>query len=158
MKEEEALYKGALESLSAYVKTHGMRASVVREMVLAQACLLKQPFTAALLEEACKTEHISTGTVYNALNLFIEAEIVKVYDRGYGQTVTEYEVTNTASRSHMQIICRKCGRRAGFYDKALMRMINERKYVNFNMQNYTLVVYGECKICRKLAVKKKNKG
>ena len=154
MKEEEALYKAALERLGDYIKTHDMRASVVREMVLAQACLLKQPFTAAQLEEACKTEHISTGTVYNALNLFVEAEIVKVYDRGYGQTVTEYELCTAASRSHMQLICRKCGRRANFYDKAIMRLIAERKYPNFNMQNYTLVVYGECKICRRLAVKK----
>lgn len=99
-------------------------------------------------------EHISTGSVYNALNLFVDAEIVRVYDRGYGQTVTEYELNTAASRSHMQLICRKCGRRANFYDKAIMRLIAERKYPNFNMQNYTLVVYGECKICRRLAVKK----
>lgn len=154
MKEEEALYKTALDKLTAYIQSHSMRASVVREMVLAQVCLLKQPFTAAQLEDACQAEHISTGTVYNALNLFVEAQIVKVYDRGYGQTVTEYELCTAASRSHMQIICRKCGRRAAFYDKAIMRLIAERKYANFNMQNYTLVVYGECKICRRLAVKK----
>lgn len=154
MKEEEALYKASLERLTAYIRSHNMRASVVREMVLAQTCLLKQPFTAVQLEEVCKSEHISTGTVYNALNLFVEAEIVKVYDRGYGQTVTEYELCTTASRSHMQIICRKCGRRAAFYDKAVLRLISERKYANFNMQNCTLVVYGECKICRRLAVRK----
>ena len=154
MKEEEALYKAALERLNAYIRCHAMRASVVREMVLAQACLLKQPFTAVQLEEACRSEHISVGTVYNALDLFVTAEIVKVYDRGYGQTVTEYELTTTSSRSHMQIICRKCGRRASFSDKAIMRLIMERKYTNFKAQNCTLVVYGECKICRRLAVKK----
>ena len=149
------LYKAAQEQLDAYVAEHAMRFSAVRNMVLEQVSRLSQPFTASQLEEACRGERISTGTVYNALKLFVEAKLVKVYDRGFGQTVSEYELNTNASRAHMQIVCRKCGRKAAFYDKAIMRLVAERKYSNFNIQNYTLVVYGECKICRRLAVLKK---
>lgn len=152
MKEGNEIYQAAQAQLEEYVIKHKMRHSQVRNMVLEQVCRLPQPFTAAQLEEACKAERISTGTVYNVLHLLIEASLVKIYDRGVGQTVTEYELITEASRSHMQVICRKCGRRTFFYDKAIQRMVTERQYSNFNMQNYTLVVYGECKICRRLAV------
>ena len=155
MKEAEDIYKAAQAQLDAYVQAHEMRRSQVRNMVLEQICQLPQPFTAAQLEEVCKAERISTGTVYNVLHVLIEASLVRPYDRGIGQTVTEYELVTEVSRSHMQIICRKCGRRTFIYDKALQRLIIERQYSNFNMQNYTLVVYGECKICRRLAVKRK---
>lgn len=155
MKEAEDIYKTAQAQLDAYVQAHEMRRSQVRNMVLEQICQLPQPFTAAQLEEVCKAERISTGTVYNVLHVLIEASLVRPYDRGIGQTVTEYELVTEVSRSHMQIICRKCGRRTFIYDKALQRLIIERQYSNFKMQNYTLVVYGECKICRRLAVKRK---
>lgn len=149
---ENEIYQAAQTQLEAYVIKHKMRHSQVRNMVLEQVCQLPQPFTAAQLEEVCKAERISTGTVYNVLHLLIEASLVKIYGRGVGQTVTEYELITDASRSHMQVICRKCGRRTFFYDKAIQRMVTERQYSNFNLQNYTLVVYGECKICRRLAV------
>ena len=155
MKEAEDIYKAAQAQLDAYVQAHEMRRSQVRNMVLEQICQLPQPFTAAQLEEVCKAERISTGTVYNVLHVLIEASLVRPYDRGIGQTVTEYELVTEVSRSHMQIICRKCGRRTFIYDKALQRLVMERPYSNFKMQNYTLVVYGECKICRRLAVKRK---
>lgn len=155
MKEAEDIYKAAQAQLDAYVQAHEMRRSQVRNMVLEQICQLPQPFTAAQLEEVCKAERISTGTVYNVLHVLIEASLVRPYDRGIGQTVTEYELVTEVSRSHMQIICRKCGRRTSIYDKALQRLVMERPYSNFNIQNYTLVVYGECKICRRLAVKRK---
>ena len=155
MKEEEEIYHAAQAQLDAYVAKHKMRHSQVRNMVLEQVCQLPQPFTAAQLEEVCKAERISTGTVYNVLHLLIETSLVRIYDRGVGQTVTEYELVTEVSRSHMQVICRKCGRRTFFYDKAIQRMVSERQYSNFNLQNYTLVVYGECKICRRLAVMKR---
>lgn len=157
MREEELLYKSALERLSTYLREHDKRVSDVRNYVLAKVCQLKQPFTETQLEEVCQAERISKATVYNALRLFVAANIIKIYDRGYGQTVKEYELTTSASRSHMQIICRKCGRRVYFYDKAVTRVLVERNYTNFQMQNFTLVVYGECKICRVLTAMRRQK-
>ena len=126
-------------------------------MVLEQLCNLQQPFTEAQLQEACKAERISRATVYNTLNLCIQAKIIRPYERAFRQKVTEYELITAAARSHMQIYCRKCGRRVAIHDKALARMVEERSYVNFIPQHFTLIVYGECKICRRLAAQRTRK-
>ena len=147
VKDDSTIYRNAHARLSAYIREHELRESVVRDMVLMQVCRLLQPFTAEQLQEACASERISRGTIYNALNLFIEAGVVHEYERRIGQNVTEYELITTA-RSHMQLVCCNCGRRTNFNDKAIMRLVNERKYSNFTVQRFSLVVYGECKICR----------
>ena len=157
MREEEALYKAALEHLNAYARTHEMRASKVRNLILRRVCRLKQPFTAEQLEAECSEERISKATIYNALQLFLDAEMLNKHERMIGQPATLYELVTKASRVHMYLLCTKCGRRAAFYDKAMMQLVKERNYPNFNIQNYTLAVYGECKICRRLTSVKTRK-
>lgn len=137
----------AQERLDGYLNEKGLRPSVVRNYVLEQVCELPQPFTAQQLAEACKAEHISVGTVYNALNVFVAAQILHVIERQRGRAAMEYELV-TNGGSHMQYICKNCGRTVEINDKAIARLIKERKYTNFNMQHFTLLVYGECKICR----------
>ena len=117
-------------------------------MVLEQVCLLPQPFTAEQLADACKAERISVGTVYNALNLFLLAQILYATNRQRGRAATEYELT-VGSPTRMHIVCTRCGRVTEIHDKAIARLVQERKYSNFNMQHFSLYVYGECKICRR---------
>ena len=140
-------YSSASTQLRRYLLDNDKRPTKVRNMVLEQVCQLPQPFTARQLLDACAAEHISVGTVYNALDLFIDAQIIHATNRQRGKAATEYElITGTANR--MQIVCKKCGRTADFADPAITRMIKERKYSNFTIQNYSLIVYGECKVCR----------
>ena len=150
---KKTLYNNAVERLNGYLKANEMRPSVVRNAVLEQACYLPQPFTAKQLVEVCKEQRISIGTVYNSLNIFISAQILHATERQRGKAATEYEVI-TGEHHCMQIICQKCGRISDIQDKAIARLIKERKYSNFTLQHYSLFVYGECKICRRL--KRKN--
>lgn len=150
---KKTLYNNAVERLNGYLKANEMRPSVVRNAVLEQACYLPQPFTAKQLVEVCKEQRISIGTVYNSLNIFISAQILHATERQRGKAATEYEVI-TGNQHHMQIICQKCGRVSDIQDRAIARLIQERKYSNFTLQHYSLFVYGECKICRRL--KRKN--
>ena len=138
--------------MNDYLKEKGLRPSVVRDFVLDRACELPQPFTARQLAEVCKAERISVGTVYNSLNVFVDAQILHVIERQRGRAAMEYEVVTT-NVTHMQFICKKCGRTVEFNDKAIARLIKERKYSNFNLQHFSLLVYGECKICRARAIK-----
>lgn len=152
MTSPQRTYKIANDRLRAYHRAHGLRGSKIRDIVLAKVCQLPQPFTAAQLEEACKEERISKGTIYNSLNLFLVAQILHAIKRQRGITLTEYEVVgNSAIR--MEVICRKCGRTTEIHDPAIARILQERKYTNFIPQQYSLLVYGECKRCR-LAKKK----
>lgn len=125
-----------------------MRKSRVRNTVLQLVCQLPQPFTAAQLEEACQAERISIGTVYNCLDLFIMAHILHAIKRQRGIAVMEYELIGT-NPVRMQVVCRKCGRVTEIHDQAIMRLVLERRYSNFVPEQYSLFVYGECRICPK---------
>ena len=148
-------YKAAAERLRAYVRDHKMRESKIRNSVLHAICQLPQPFTATQLEEVCLQEHISTGTVYNCLELFTSAQILHVIKRQRGQTVTEYELMSPA-QSRVEMICLKCGRVREAHDRAVEQLVQEKKYTNFIPHSYSLFVYGECKMCRLSRKKKEN--
>jgi len=141
-------YEAALSKLNEYVAEHHMRKSQVREMVLEQVCALPQPFTAEQLVQACAAERISQGTVYNTLDLFIKAQILHIFDRQYGNNTALYEVI-PGRQVHLQVRCSKCGRISEIRDQAIDHLIRVRKYPNFELQRYSLLVYGECKHCRK---------
>ena len=142
-------YKAAQEKLDRYVRENGMRVSPVRNIVLSLICQLPQPFTAEELKIACEAERISVGTVYNTLNLFISARILHAIERQRGKAATEYELI-IGSQARMIVICERCGRQTELHDKAIDRLVRERRYSNFKMQHFSLFVYGECKICRRL--------
>ena len=148
MTKNEKIYTSALKRLYKYIKTHNMRPSAVRNVVLENVCKLHQPFTANQLAEVCAIERISVGTVYNALDTFIKADILRGLQRQSGQTATEYELILETTK-HMQYICTKCGRTVDFNDKAIGRLIEERKFSNFVLKQYSLIVYGECRRCKK---------
>lgn len=149
MENDKTILEAAVERLNRYIEEHEMRASQVRVMVLEQICLLPQPFTADQLAQACQAERISVGTVYNSLALFLKAEILHATNRQRGRSSTEYELI-TGFKNRMQIICQRCGRVSDIQDKAIDRLIHVRKYSNFNLQHYSLFVYGECKHCRRV--------
>ena len=138
----------AVKQLGTYVRKNDMRPSKVRNIVLEQICLLPQPFTAEQLVEACKKERISVATVYNCLNLFLLARILYAHNRQRGRAVTEYEII-VGKPVRFQMMCTKCGRVTDIHDKAIERLIKERKYSNFTLQHFSLYIYGECKICRR---------
>lgn len=129
-----------------------MRPSSVRKIVLEQICQLPQPFTAEQLVEACQDERVSVGSIYNALNLFVLAQILHVTNRQRGKNAMEYELS-VGSPARMHVVCTECGRVTEIHDKAIASLIQERKYSNFLMNNFSLNVYGVCKRCPK---KKKN--
>lgn len=141
------IFGGALERLNAYLALHNMRFSAVRETVLEQACTLTQPFTAEQLIHVCEKEHVSSATVYNALKLFVDANIMHIIDQQKGRKTAEYEVL-TGEQTRMQIKCEKCGRVANFHDQAIDRIIRGRKYANLELRHYSLFVYGVCKKCK----------
>ena len=126
------VYKQVMTKLKPYFAEHEMRPSSVRNMVL---------------------EQMSVGTVYNTLNMLIDAHILHSIQRERGKISTEYEFVGPNIR--MQMMCSKCGRVAEIHDKAITRLIQDRTYTNFIPRNYTLTIYGECKLCRRKVSRKK---
>ncbi len=154
MQKSARAYILAQEKLVRFLHEHEKRPSKVRNIVLSLACALPQPFTAEQLQRACETERISVGTVYNSLNTFVDAQIFRATERQRGKAATEYELI-TGSSNRLQIVCKKCGRVTDITDKAITTLVQDRKYSNFNMQHFSLFIYGECRICRKKKIKTK---
>ena len=154
MVKPQKLYTTALEHLQNYLLSHNMRVTVERKMVLEQVCMLKQPFTAQQLVEACEAERISRATVYNNLDVFLTAQLLHAFNKQTGRAFTEYELTTSPS-PRLQFICTNCGRTVEMHDKAIERMVRERKYSNFDLRTFSLYVYGQCKICRRIKPKYK---
>lgn len=142
-------YQASDAKLRAYIRAKGLRPTKVRNMVLKQICSIPRPFTADQLVKACEQDHISVGTIYNSLRLFIDAGILRGLTRQRGQSATEYDI-QTDKDSLMQIICTKCGRVARMEDRAIYNLVTMRRYSNFNISHFSLYVYGECKVCRRL--------
>ena len=152
MANTQRTYRAALDRLNSYIREHGLRPSQTRLIVLERIWQLPQPFTAAQLEEACSEDRICTATVSNTLDLFVKAQILHAVQRQLGKNLTEYELVSQ-NQVRMEIICRKCGRTSEIHDQAITRIIQERTYSNFVPQQYSLFVYGECKLCRRLRKK-----
>lgn len=136
-----------LEKLNAYIAEHGLRHTIEREMVLEEACRLPQPFTTGQLIEQMEKRHVSKATVYNVVQLLGLARILQCVHRASTRERVQYEII-TQQTQRMQLKCTKCGRVAEFYDVAIINLVRARKYNNFNMQSFSLYVYGECKLCR----------
>ena len=124
-----------------------MRLTVARRWVVEQMCLLKQPFTADELYEACSEKRIVKATIYNTIELMKDAQLLHTNYRDVGHPVTDYELM-AGTWHRMQFICQKCGRPVDFRDKSIDALLKKHKFPNFNMLNYSLFVYGECKTCR----------
>ena len=154
MQKSARAYILAQEKLVRFLHEHEKRPSKVRNIVLSLACALPQPFTAEQLQRACETERISVGTIYNSLNTFVDAQILRATERQRGKAATEYELI-TGSSNRLQIVCKRCGRVTDITDKAITTLVQNRKYSNFNMQHFSLFIYGECRICRKKKIKTK---
>ena len=145
---KKTLFDISFDRLHDYLEQHAMRNTPVRTSILQQVCSLPQPFTAEQLENACAPLRISTASVYNALNLFTSARILHASKRQRGFMRIEYELI-TEAPTRMTYVCKRCGRTVNIQDKAIVRMIKEHRYSNFEVEHFSLCVYGVCKVCRK---------
>ena len=145
-------YEKSLALLDVYIREHNLRHTIERERLLKIAAEVNMPiFTVHDIDAKRKEAHISVPTMYNSLNLFVSARILYKLERTRGVQQEQYKWALDAKNS-MRVICTRCGREANFTDKALLRIIQERKYANFVPAHFSLYVYGVCKTCRRLLI------
>ncbi len=153
MTHQESGYKQASRRLGQYIAAHGMRVSMERQILLRMFCTGRRKWTVAELVSQAEKEHICRATVYNALRVLTEAEIIRVCSPAGASRKTEYELNETG-QNRIRMICTKCGRQTELKDTGIARLVGEKKYSNFVMSRFELTVYGECKVCRKMKATK----
>ncbi len=149
-------YEKALAVLDEYIRVHNLRHTIERERLLKIIAEINAPiFTVHEIDGKRQEAHISVPTMYNSLNLFVSARILYRLNRTQGVSSEQYKWALDAKNT-MRVICTRCGREANFNDKALLQLVQNRKYTNFVPAHFSMYVYGVCKTCRRLLIKQRS--
>ena len=146
MTKQDNTYSRLLLQLRNYTSANGKRCTSERETILGYCCEQKVPITVASLLPLAHKDRISTQTIYDTLELLVDAGILQrlVVNK---QHVASYGLVSER-RNRLRIICTNCGRVSRFKDLTLKDYFQTRSFDNFEMKNYTIYVYGRCKVCR----------
>lgn len=145
----------AIEILKTYLKQHRLRRTEEREYILTYIYSLDAHFTPqSLFDELNKKFRVSLATIYNTLNLLVEAQLIVRHP--FSIQHIEYEKI-TSSYTHHHRICTQCGKVTEFRDIKIKRAIKNRKFSGFEPTHYSLYLYGICKKCQDKNKKLQNK-
>lgn len=150
---KEDIFQSTSEKLHTYLDEHGLRHTPERLTILAKICHL-QRFTIEELRDALTTElTISRATIYNTLSLLENANLVQKLDKEFGVRAAQYELVQ-ASESSVQVVCQRCGRVSVIKDSTISRMLADKRWSNFVPHHFSLYMFGQCKVCRRMINKK----
>ena len=144
---KEDLYRKAYDQLCAYMDEHNMRYTPERFNILSSVCKL-QRFNVDELRSSLTELLISRATVYNTIELFEKAGIIRHIEKEYGVRAGQYELAYLKSSS-IHIICQQCGKVREVKDSTFSRILEDKRLTNFVLERYSLYLYGRCKVCKK---------
>lgn len=145
---DEAIYTKALELLQMYILERNMRITNERKIILQQIISYNNLFAAEqLVRDICEPHNISIATIYNSLAMFSDANIIRMVPSRQKQGA-KYEMT-IRNNNLQHYICTRCGREVAFKNRAIEHIIAESRFSNFEVDSFSLVVYGHCKTCRR---------
>ncbi len=148
--ENDKMLNPARVALTAFLKARKMRRTPERYAILEKVFSSDAHFYVDALHEALEMEgyHVSLSTVYSAIQLFMEAGLVRRHQ--FGNQPAQYErVLQGVTESHHHLVCNVCGRVRPVKDPELMAHVNALKYPTFKTEFFTLYVYGLCSRCQK---------
>lgn len=144
---KEELYRKAYDQLCAYMDEHNLRYTPERFNILSSVCKL-QRFNVDELRNSLTELLISRATVYNTIELFEKAGIIRHIEKEYGVRAGQYELAYLKSSS-IHIICQQCGKVREVKDSTFSRILEDKRLTNFVLERYSLYLYGRCKVCKK---------
>lgn len=98
--------------------------------------------------------HVSLATIYNTLNLLCDCGLVRKHMFNNHQGHYESVMQRIA---HNHLICTSCGKVKEAKDNELISFMNSKRYSSFNMEYFSLYVYGECGSCSRKRKTKERK-
>lgn len=143
----QEIFQLALTRLNAYIEKEGLNHSPERVQILKHICQHKHLFATKEVVEWVKSQNIARATVYNAIQVFVGADILRgvVTVGGHNK---QYELFSETGH-HIRLVCERCGRVDTLDDLMLQDFVRNKKYKNFVMEHFTLLIYGHCKYCRR---------
>lgn len=97
-----------------------------------------------LYQKLKDTYHVSRATVYNVLEVLVNAKVAwRVTPSGMAAL---YE--RMTLRPHHHTVCMKCGRLTNFYDDQMRTDLTNKKIKNFRAIEVSILIYGRCRHCK----------
>ncbi|MCP9611260.1 Fur family transcriptional regulator [Coprobacter tertius] len=150
---EEKTKEIVRQKLTMYLESKGLRKTPERYAILDKIYSTNEHFDVdSLYEIMAKSKYrVSKATVYNSIDLFVNAGLVRKHQ--FGHHPAQYEKAyNTVSHHHL--ICTLCGKVQEVKDQDLLNVLANKKFGKFSTTYYTLYVYGICNRCAQAEKKK----
>jgi len=143
---EESSYESIKEVFTEYLKKHKHRKTPERYAILEHIFSFDGHFNADILFNKMKANYrVSLATVYNTLDLLLEAKLIIKHQLG-GQ-FAQYEKA-FGNNTHHHLVCTNCGKVKEFSDKQIRMGIQSRTFAHFQMSHYSLYLFGICNKCK----------
>lgn len=145
MKEENS-YQEIKDVFTEYLRIHQHRKTPERYAILERIFSYDGHFNADILYNIMQENYrVSLATIYNTLDLLLEAKLVIKHQLG-GQ-FAQYEKT-FGNNTHHHLVCTSCGKVKEFSDKQIRVAIQTRTFAHFEMSHYSLYLFGLCSKCK----------
>ncbi|MDE5642147.1 MAG: transcriptional repressor [Muribaculaceae bacterium] len=146
----------AESTLAEYLRKRKMRCTQERKVLLECVMGTDGHFTIDDFSQKLHDSgfHVSIGTLYNTLQLFVDCGLLR--SLRFGSDKTRYERVQ-GTPNHHHLVCTQCGRVKETRLSDLSAMIENRNLGKFTPAYYTLTIYGICARCRRAKNSSKNK-
>ncbi len=144
--QDEKSKNTARATLTQYLETKGCRKTPERYAILDMIYSMSKHFDVdSLYELMSHTEYrVSKATVYNTIDLLLEAGLVRKHQ--FGNAQAQYERASDMA-NHQHLICTTCGKVQEFNDTDIQEILTRKKFRQFVPSYHTLYVYGKCSKC-----------
>lgn len=148
MRMEAEVYTGMCELFKAYLTEKKLRKTEERFTIFKMICTFPGHFDVSILLEHLEqiNFHVSRATLYNTLDLLVNAGLVVRHQLPSLEAV-QYELRIYAD-THTHLICTQCGTIRELKNDDLKRTLRRTRISRFTPEYYCLYIYGICNTCK----------
>ena len=149
MNSDDKIKGGIISDFSNYLKQHNLRQT--RERAAIVEAIASYPKRISANDLHAQFEHsgfyISRATVYNTLDLLVDAGVVKRFVTDHDSPAMYERVSDSLPR--LRLVCNECGSIKEVKDAEIISILTRRRFGKFQTSYFDLNVIGLCLKCQR---------